>query len=72
MSELLTGNAFSVLYKCKEKNKQTKTQQKMSLEELERAVCAPYVALPPLLELYAVQNMQSAEVQGTTLTLKTL
>lgn len=32
----------------------------------------PYVALPPLLELYAVKNKWSAEVQGTALALKTL
>lgn len=39
----------------------------------EGCVCFfPYVALPPLLELYAVRNMQSAEVQGATLTFKTL
>lgn len=66
VSEWLTGNAFSVLYKCKEKTKPKKPMENVIGGVREGSVCFfPYVALPPLLELCAVRNRQSAEVQGT-------
>lgn len=65
----------SVLYKCKKKT-QTNKWQKRSLEESGRAVSASICVFSTFadlsLEPYAVKDTQSAEVQGTTLILKTL